>query len=215
MKTPWLVLCLIGCLGGVGVAASGECVDGREAYVAALEAGPGDEGFEYASYCVDYDAVIRAPFWAGPNAAAAFAAARADTLRARIERAITRLHRSAWADSADHRQRLYSIAAHNAIARIDSVDVFTARFAGGGPWEFDAYEEMAILQDCRAVEVLLQRYVALRARPNPQYPGESVSVLNCLYHIPCAQSREVAKRLFATEPDAGLKERLRKVIDRP
>lgn len=215
MKTGLVVLALIGLVNSAGVAAAGECVDGREAYIAALEAGPGDEAFDYATYCVDYDGVLRGALWAGPNAAQAFAAIRADTLRRRIELALTHLHRSAWADSGDNRQRLYGIAAHNAIERIDGIDVFTARFSGGGPWEYGAYEGMAILQDCRAVDVLLRRYFVLRARPNPRDADEIISVLNCLYHIPCAQSREVAQRLFAIESDKTLRARLRNVIDRP
>src|SRR5688572_12134503 len=97
-----LVVLLLAC--GGSKAAGGECVDGIAEYVAALEAGPSDRLFDYALSCLSSRTEGR--LWAGPNAAAEFAALRADTLRPRLGRALSNLMVSSWADSADRRERL-------------------------------------------------------------------------------------------------------------
>ena len=194
---------------------AGECVDAEEEYVRALERGPGSEGFEYAVYCLGSNPIVDGRRWAGPNAAAAFAAVRADTLKPRLARALASLRTTSWADTADHRFGLYSIAARRGIARIDSVDVFRALLESRASVDsWDVYESLAILQDCRAVDVLRDRYLELRQDANLGYPDEILDVANSLYHVPCPEAVRAAQELAATERDARLRERLRRVATR-
>jgi len=197
---------------------AGECVDGEDEYVAALERGPGSEGFDYAISCLGSNPIVWDHQWAGPNAAAAFRELRADTLKPRLAKALATLRTTSWADSADHRFRFYSMAARHGIARIDSVDVFDALVESRPVHEsWDGrlvYEGMAVLEDCRAVDVLHDRYLELRRDASRGYPSEILDVASCLYHIPCREAVHAAQELAATERDARLRERLRRVATR-
>lgn len=197
---------------------AGECVDRESEYVAALERGPGSEGFGYAVTCLGSSPILDGRRWAGPNAAAAFAELRADTLKPRLARVLATLRTTSWADSADRRFRLYGIAARRGIPRIDSVDVFDALVASrpvveswDGPL---VYEGMAVLEDCRAVTFLRDRYRELRRDAKRGYPNEILDVADCLYHIPCREAVRAAHELAATERDARLRERLRRIETR-
>ena len=198
------------------VTAAGECVDGDGEYTAVLERGPGSEGFDYAISCLGKNPIVWGRYWAGPNAAAAFAILRADTLKPRLSKVLPKLLGTSWADSADHRFVLYSIAARRGISRIESIDVFDAlvnsRFEQSD-WK-TIYEDIAILQDCRAVDLLRQRYQDLRAYPDRGYEEEILDVPSCLYHIPCKEAVSTARTLEAKETDPRLRERLRRVVDR-
>ena len=78
---------------------SGECVHSEVEYITALEGGPRSHKFRDAVYCLSTYPIVTGRFWAGPHAAAVFAALRADTLQARLEKAISALLHTSWADS--------------------------------------------------------------------------------------------------------------------
>jgi hypothetical protein len=197
---------------------AGECVDGEDEYVAALERGPGSEGFDYAISCLGFNPIVDGHRWAGPIAAAAFAELRADTLKTRIAKVLATLRTTTWADSADHQVGLYSVAARRGIARIDSVDVFRALLKSRtdlDTWDgLRVYEGLAVLEDCRAVDFLRERYRELRRDAGRGYPDEILDVASCLYHIPCREAVRTAQELAATEHDERLRERLRRIATR-
>jgi hypothetical protein len=196
------------------IAAAGECVDRPEDYVATFEAGPSAEGFDYAVECLSSNQVVEGRLWAGPIAAAGFARMRADTLRPRIARAVSALLRTSWAKDRGRRRLLYEVAARRGIASIDSVDVFTQLVPPMAPLDFETYEPLAILADCRAVGVLEERYHSLRGGAPMRYPDEILDVLSCLYHIPCKQAVVAARRMRSSERDPRMRERLRRIIER-
>ena len=76
------------------------------------------------------------------------------------------------------------------------------------------YQDMAILQDCRAVPLLRKRYLELRGHSERGYYEEILDVGNCLYHIPCDEAVRTARELEATEKDARLRDRLRRIVSR-
>jgi hypothetical protein len=205
---------LAGAASRVSTAVAGECVDRPEDYVATLEAGPSDDGFEYAVSCLGLNQVVEGRLWAGPIAAAGFRALRADPLRPRIARAVTALLATPWAASENSRRRLYLLAARRGIGTLDSVDVFTRLVPRQASDWMETYEAFAILADCRAVPVLAARYEALRSGGPGQYPDESLDVLSCLYHIPCREAVVVARRMLVGERDPKVRARLRRIIDR-
>jgi hypothetical protein len=196
-------------------AMAGECADPPAEYVAALEAGPSAEYFEYAVSCLGMSPVIGGRLWAGPSAASRFAEMRADTLRPRIARAVSRMLATSWADGQYRRTSLYMVAASRGIGTLDTVDVFTGLVAQGVPFESGTYESMAVLADCRAVAVLTARYRALRGGAPVGYPDENFDVLNSLYHIPCKEAVAAARSLLSGEHDPKMRDRLRKVVERP
>lgn len=198
---------------GVADAHAGECVERSVAYVADLERGPAAAEFQYAVWCLSDACRLGTTLWAGPNAAARFAAQRGDTLRPRIAAAVTALLTSAWADEGDNRRDLYRIAAGYGIARLDTLDVFARLFTPDSRPRHGDYVSMAILQDCRAVGLLRPRYDALRAHPEVGYADEIVDLLSCLYHVPCEAATTMATDLAAVETEARLLARLAKVLE--
>lgn len=193
---------------------AGECVEPRPNMVTIFERGPDDPGFDWVIRCLNFHCGRGTNLWAGPQAASSFAEARADTLAPRIGAAAARLLNDAWAQDPDHRRELLAVAAGQGIARLDSVDVFAELFTAGRRYLRTDYVLMAILRDCRGVEVLGGRYAALRADPSQGYEHEVVDMLSCLYHLPCEEATSLAAELFATETDAFLRERLQRVLDR-
>jgi len=165
--------------------------------------------------CLGFSPSVEGRLWAGPSAAARFAELRADTLRPRITRAVSKLLTSSWADSLSRRTSLYRVAASRGIATLDTVDVFTGLVAPGIPFEFGTYESIAVLADCRAVGILAARYRTLRDGAPISYAGESFDVLNSLYHIPCNKAVAAARSLLSGEHDPVMRERLRKIVERP
>jgi hypothetical protein len=210
-----MLMVLVVALAALGAAGAhaGECVESPEAYVADLERGPAAAEFRYAIGCLADACRIGTTLWAGPNAAARFAAQRSDTLRTRIAAAVTDLLTSVWADEGENRRALYRIAAGYGIARLDTVDVFARLFTPGThPWHGD-YVDMAILRDCRAVGLLRSRYDELRAHPELGYTDEIIDLLSCLYHLPCEAATTMATDLVAGETEARLLDRLAKVLE--
>jgi hypothetical protein len=202
---------------GLDNAFSGECGEGEDTYLATFEAGPWSDpsGFQESGNCLGGSwRLVDGPLWAGPIAAQRFAARRGDPRRARIASAVSALMNTAWADSADHRSWLLRIAAGRGIARIDSTDVFGDLFGGASVFYLGAYQDMAILQDCRAVGVLSARFEQLRGKPEAGYSDEVLDLLNCLYHIPCAQAKALATELLSREKDSRLRGRLQRVLNR-
>lgn len=199
-------------LGVASPSRAGDCVGQRRDFVAAVERGPGDRDFEWKLSCLNRHCWLGTRLWAGPQAASAFARARADSLVPRIEAAAARLLGDPWAQEPEHRRELLAVAAGHGIARLDSVDVFAELFPAG--CLRIEYVLMAILRDCRGVEVLRGRYAALSADPSQGYEQEAVDVLSCLYHLPCDEATSLAADLLAAETDEYLRGRLRRVLER-
>jgi hypothetical protein len=197
-----------------GSSAAGHCTDSREHYVAVFEAGPAHEEFSYALTCVMDNSDILTPLWAGKLHAARFAAARADTMVPRLREAARRLLALPESPNADWRLEVLQVAAAHGIARVDSLDVFAELFTGKRRMNRHDYALMAILQDCRAVPILRERYLELRADPAATDTDAAVHVLSCLYHLPCSEAVAMATELAANEKDAKLLERLRRVTER-
>ncbi|MBK7190489.1 MAG: hypothetical protein IPO18_12130 [bacterium] len=191
---------------------AGDCVGQRREFVASLERGPADRDFDWMLRCLNRHCWLDTRLWAGPQAASAFARARADTLAPRIGAAAARLLGDPWAQDPDHRRELLAVAAGQGIAWLDSVDVFAELFPAAS-LRTD-YVLMAILRDCRGVEVLRSRYTALRTDPSKAGAEEAVDVLSCLYHLPCDEATKLAADLLAVETDEYLRGRLQRVLDR-
>ncbi|MBK7670770.1 MAG: hypothetical protein IPJ24_05140 [bacterium] len=209
-----LILTGVLVLGAALPAQAGECVEARPAMVTIFERGPDDPDFDWVIRCLNYHVPRGTNLWAGPQAASAFAHARADTLAPRIGAAAARLLGDPWAQDPDHRRELLAVAAGQGIARLDSVDVFAELFPAGQRYRRTDYVLMAILRDCRGVEVLRGRYAALRADPSKEGAEEAVNVLSCLYHLPCDAATQLAADLLGTETDEYLRGRLQRVLDR-
>ncbi len=197
-----------------GSSSAGECTYSREHYVAVIEAGPAHEEFPHVLWCVNDESHIWTPLWAGKHHAARFAAARADTMVPRIREAARRLLALPESPNAEWRLKVLEVAAAHGIARVDSLDVFAELFTGKRRLYSHDYGLMAILQDCRAVPILRERYLDLRADPAAVDADEAVHVLSCLYHLPCSEAAALATELAADEKDAKLLERLRRVTER-
>ncbi len=192
----------------------GECLYDREDFIAALEAGVGSELFDGAIYCLCQSPIIRTEYWAGPNAAAVFRECRNDPLRPRIIAATAALLHTSWAGEAENRQVLCRLVARFGVAQLDTFDVFAEVVASTQGNYHGGREELAILRDCRAVDVLLDEYRMLRTI---QYRGDfdgAIDILSCLYHIPCERAILAAKTLLAEEDDQKLRSRIQLVIDR-
>lgn len=200
--------------GSISPLFAGECVESRKFYVAVLEEGPAEPGFEYAFYCLGSNPLIDGRLWAGPTTAARFRELRADSLRDRISSVVSTLLASAWAESADHRHRLIQVAARAGVAKLGTLDVFTELVGSSEKPYYGLYEELALLQDCRSVDYMQRRYEQLRRGAPEVYSEEILDLLSGLYHIPCKRAVEVALQLEAQETDGRLRERLRRVIDR-
>ena len=207
-----LILAGVLVLGAALPAQAGECVEARPNMVTIFERGPDDPDFDWVIRCLNYHVPRGTNLWAGPQAASAFARARADTLAPRIGAAAARLLGDPWAQDPDHRRELLAVAAGQGIAWLDSVDVFAELFPAGS-LRTD-YVLMAILRDCRGVEVLRGRYTTLRAEPSKAAAEEAVDVLSCLYHLPCDEATKLAADLLAVETDEYLRGRLQRVLDR-
>lgn len=192
---------------------AGECPYPEE-YVVALEEGPESAQFEYAILCLVGSRIEHGKLWAGPNTAAAFEKMRADPYRPRIVKATSALLSGSWADVGDHRQKLFRIVALRGVAQLDSTDVFAMLLTSTPQFYRGIYEEMAILQDCRAVDVLRTRYGELRTNPERDFADEVLDLLNCLYHIPCNEAVLAAEQLLSEEKDQELCERIKRVVDR-
>lgn len=193
---------------------AGECTQTIEHYVSVFEDGPSHREFPYALNCLRWGTWLQTPLWAGQAHAVRFAAARNDTMVPRIEAAARKL--LAMPDSVAAKWRcgvLNSLAAYG-IARLDSLDVFAELFPAGKRLSVPDYALLAILRDCRGVGILRARYLELRAGAAAGTQDEAVHVLSCLYHLPCDQALALAKDLDATETDAILRERLRRVLER-
>jgi hypothetical protein len=192
---------------------AGECPYPEE-YVVALEEGPNSTLFEYAIGCLVGSHIEQGKLWAGPNTAAAFAEMRADPYQPRIVKAASALLSSSWADVGDHRQKLFRIVARRGVAQLDSTDVFVMLLTSTPQFYRGIYEEMAILRDCRAVDVLRTRYGELRTNPERGFADEILDLLNCLYHIPCNEAVLAAEQFLSEEKDQKLRERIQRVVDR-
>jgi hypothetical protein len=215
-----LSLAMIVILAGQGVA--GECIDGDEYYIEALEGKIVMRAWaDPHGYCIGcLTRRCASKRWAGPNTAACFRSVRGDSLRPRLIAALTPyVQQVAVNDSLRSlRREAALVLASWGVPRAGSFDVFQfvadeiARREG----TIDrAARLFAAMDDARAVPFLRASYDSLRGGDLIQTRDTLVEILSGLYHLSDSSAVAFAAEIAETETDSLLVERARRVVNRP